>query len=42
MSKGLFLGGYKVGINEINKESEKEYQRGANDAWELVRKWVYE
>lgn len=37
MSKGSFLGGYKVGINEANKRLEKEYQRGANDAWELVK-----
>lgn len=38
MSKGSFLGGYKVGINEANKKLEKEYQRGANDAWQLINK----
>ena len=38
MSKGSFLGGYKVGINEANKKLEKEYQRGANDAWECIKK----
>ena len=38
MSNGSFLSGYKVGINEANKKLEKEYQRGANDAWELIKK----
>ena len=41
MSKGSFLGGYKVGINEANKKLEKEYQRGANDAWQLIKE-MYE